>query len=296
MSASLCNDWGAAMRWSVLIGAAVVAGAIAGADLAVAAGPDSKTEQADTQPVMPTVDVELVIAVDVSYSMDLDELAVQREGYAQAIVSKEFLEALKTGPNGKVAVTYFEWSALRDQKIIIPWRVIDGPESADAVAAELMKAPVRRGSRTSISGAINFAVPLFENSPYRGLRRVIDISGDGPNNTGAAVTSARDAALEKGITINGLPIMVKAPAYATMDIDNLDFYYEDCVIGGPGSFMMSIKDRETFKEAIRTNLLLDVAGRIPEPKTVPPAEKKPRVSCLIGEKLWQDRWGAPAPR
>ena len=155
--------------------------------------------------------------------MDLDELAVQREGYAQAIASKEFLQSLKTGPNGKVAVTYFEWSATNDQKIIIPWRVIDGPESADAVAAEIMKAPVRRGSRTSISSAIYFAMRLFENSPHRGLRRVIDISGDGPNTTGAAVIVARDAAMAKGITINGLPIMVKEPSPATMDIDNLDF-------------------------------------------------------------------------
>ncbi len=163
--------------------------------------------------------------------MDMDELAIQREGYAQAIVSKEFLQALKTGPNGKISITYFEWAASSDQKIIIPWRVIDGPETADAVANEIMKTPIRRASRTSISGAINFAMPLFDENPYRGLRRVIDISGDGPNNNGTPVTGARDAALAKGITINGLPIMVKEPSYSTMDIDNLDFYYEDCVIG-----------------------------------------------------------------
>ena len=96
------------------------------------------------------------MAVDVSYSMDLDELAVQREGYAEAIVSKEFLSALKTGPHGKVAVTYFEWSSANDQKIIIPWRIVDGPETADSVAAEIMKTPIRRASRTSISGAIRF--------------------------------------------------------------------------------------------------------------------------------------------
>jgi hypothetical protein len=117
--------------------------------------------------------------------MDLEELAVQREGYALAITSKEFLQALKSGPNSKVAVTYFEWSASSDQKIIVPWRMIDGPETADAVAAEILKMPVRRGSRTSISGAINFAMPLFEDNPFRSLRHVIDISGDGPNNNGA---------------------------------------------------------------------------------------------------------------
>ena len=201
------------------------------------------------------------------------------------------MQALKTGPNGKVAVTYFEWAASSDQKIIIPWRVIDGPETADAVAAEILKTPIRRASRTSISGAIYFALPLFEKNPYRGFRRVVDISGDGPNNNGPPVAEARQAALEKGITINGLPIMVKEPSYSTMDIDNLDFYYEDCVIGGPGAFVVSIKDRDKFKEAIRTKLLLEVAGRTPERRIVPTAEKEPRVPCMIGEKIWQDRWG-----
>jgi hypothetical protein len=279
------------MRWCVSIGAILVAGAIAWNDVAGAAAPGPKSQLAETKDNIPSVDVELVIAVDVSYSMDLDELAVQREGYAQAIVSKEFLQALKTGPNSRVAVTYFEWSALNDQKIIIPWRVIDGPESADAVATEIMKTPVRRGSRTSISGAINFAMPLFDENPYRGLRRVIDISGDGPNNNGAPVIGARDAALEKGIVLNGLPIMIKEPVYSTMDIDNLDWYYEDCVIGGPGSFVVAIKDREKFKEAIRSKLILEVAGRTPEQRIIPATDKQPRVPCLIGEKIWGDRWG-----
>jgi hypothetical protein len=275
------------MRWCVSIGAVLVAGTIAGGGIAA---PNPGTRLADKETVA-SVDVELVLAVDVSYSMDMDELAIQREGYAQAIVSKEFLQALKTGPNGKISVTYFEWAASSDQKIIIPWRVIDGPETADAVANEIMKTPIRRASRTSISGAINFAMPLFDENPYRGLRRVIDISGDGPNNNGALVTGARDAAIGKGITINGLPIMVKEPSYSTMDIDNLDFYYEDCVIGGPGAFVVTIKDREKFKEAIRTKLVLEVAGRTPERRVIPVAEKEPRVSCMIGEKIWQDRWG-----
>ena len=151
------------MRWGVSIGAVLVAGAMAGGDVAGIAAPNSR--QLVDKEAAPTVDVELVIAVDVSYSMDMDELAVQREGYAQAIVSKEFLQALSTGPNRRVAVTYFEWSASSDQKIIIPWRMIDGPETADAVANEIMETPVRRGSRTSISGAINFALPLFDENP-----------------------------------------------------------------------------------------------------------------------------------
>jgi hypothetical protein len=282
------------MRWYVSIGAVLVAGAIAGGDVAGIAAPNpgnQQTSRSADKENSPSVDVELVIAVDVSYSMDMDELAVQREGYAQAIVSKEFLQALKSLSIGKISVTYFEWAASSDQKIIIPWRVIDGPETADAVADEIMKTPIRRASRTSISGAIYFAMPLFEANPYRGLRRVIDISGDGPNNNGLPVVGAREIALAKGITINGLPIMVKEPSYSTMDIENLDWYYEDCVIGGPGSFVVPIKDREKFKEAIRTKLLLEVAGRTPERRIVPVAEREPRVSCLIGEKIWQDRWG-----
>ena len=205
------------MRWCVSVGAVLVAGAIVG--VAGIAAPSPKSRFADTNENVPSVNVELVIAVDVSYSMDMDELAVQREGYAQAFVSKDFLQALRAGPSSKVAVTYFEWSMSGDEKIILPWRVIDGPELADVVATEIMKTPVRRGSSTSISGAINFALQLFKENPYRGLRRVIDISGDGPNNDGAPVTVARDAALQKGITINGLPIMVKEPSYATTDIE-----------------------------------------------------------------------------
>ena len=256
-------------------GAAVLGLAVPGSQLA-----DTKDQV--------SVDVELVIAVDVSYSIELDELAVQREGYAQAIVSKEFLQALKTGPNRKLAVTYFEWSASSDQKIIIPWRVIDGPETADAVAREIMKTPVRKGSSTSISGAISFAMPLFDQNPYRGLRRVIDISGDGPNNNGAPVTGARDAALERGITINGLPIMMENSSYSIMNIDNLDLYYEDCVIGGPGSFVVSVKHRNDFKEAIRAKLILEVAGQTTEPRITPVVQSDPRVPCLIGEKIWQE--------
>src|SRR6202008_2316367 len=221
-------DWRSQlMRWLISIGAVLLAGILAGGDVARIAAPgpaSSRVADKQAEDARPTVDVELVLAVDVSYSMDMDELAIQREGYAQAIVSKDFLQALRTVPGSKVAVTYFEWSMSGDEKIIIPWRVIDGPESAGAVAAEIMKMPVRRGSSTSISGAINFALQLFEENPYGGVRRIIHISGDGPNNDGAPVTGARDAALEKGIIINGLPIMVKEPSLSTIDIENLDLY------------------------------------------------------------------------
>src|SRR6478736_1346600 len=166
------------MRWCVSVAAMLVAGAIVGGDVAGIAAPSPKSRFVDTRHNVPAVNVELVIAVDVSYSMDMDELAIQREGYAQAIVSKEFLQALKSGPTGKIAVTYCEWAASTDQKVIIPWRLIDGPETADAVAAEILKTPIRRASRTSISGAINFGMALIDENPHRGIRRVLDISGD----------------------------------------------------------------------------------------------------------------------
>ena len=237
------------------------------------------------------VDVELVIAVDVSYSMDPDEQALQREGYVAALGSREFLDALRHGMHGRIALTYFEWAGASDQKIIVPWRLIDGPASAQAVADEIAKAPYRRAYRTSISGALTFAAPLFGTGGYRGMRRVIDVSGDGANNQGQLVVPTRDEVLAQGITINGLPIMLKRPNAGTMDIEDLDIYYEDCVIGGPGAFVIPIRERERFKEATRAKLLLEVAGVTPATRITPAAAAKPRISCTIGERMWQQRWG-----
>ena len=267
-----------------------VAAAVAAVGLAlVASAAPTLPKFADTRASAIPVDVELVIAVDISYSMDIDEQALQREGYVLALTSKEFLQALRQGAHGKIAVTYFEWAGHLDQKIVMPWRVIDGPESADAVAAEIARAPIRRASRTSISGALRFAKPLFDDSGYRGLRRVIDVSGDGANNSGPLVEITRDDVLAAGITINGLPIMLKRPHTGTMDIQNLDEYYEDCVIGGPGAFVIPIQERGKFIEATRTKLILEVAGRQPDPQIVPAASRA-RVSCTTGERLWQERW------
>jgi len=237
------------------------------------------------------VDIELVLGVDISYSMDPEEQALQREGYIKALTSREFLLALRSGIHGKIAVTYFEWAGYSDQRVVVPWRLIEGPESADAFVGEIAAAPYRRAARTSISGAIEFGSRLFESSGYQGLRRVIDISGDGANNNGQLVTVARDEAVGKGITINGLPIMLKRLNYATMDIEKLDVYYEDCVIGGPGAFVIGIADRDKFIEATRTKLILEVAGLTPPARVIPVAADKPRVSCTIGERLWQERWG-----
>jgi hypothetical protein len=264
--------------------------AVLGLALAASASP-TPPRIADARKSAIPVDVELVIAVDVSYSMDPDEQALQREGYVLALTSKEFLQALRQGVHGKIAITYFEWAGQFDQRIIMPWRLIDGPESADAVAAEISRAPYRRASRTSISGALNFAKPLFDDSGYKGLRRVIDVSGDGTNNAGQLIVPTRDEVLAAGITINGLPIMLKRPYVGTLDIDELDVYYEDCVIGGPGAFVVPIREREKFIDATRTKLVLEIAGRQPEGHVVPASSQAPRVSCTIGEKMWQERWG-----
>jgi hypothetical protein len=237
------------------------------------------------------VDVELVIAVDVSYSMDPDEQALQREGYILGLTSPEFLNALQQGVHGKIAITYFEWAGATDQKIVVPWRLIDGPAAAKAFTDEIAAAPYRRAYRTSISGALHFAWPLFEGSGFRGLRRVIDVSGDGVNNQGDPVAVVRDAVLERGITINGLPILLKPPSFASMDIEDLDIYYEDCVIGGPGAFVIAIRKRDQFREATRTKLVQEIASREIAPRIIPAAADKPRISCTIGEKMWQQRWG-----
>jgi len=236
------------------------------------------------------VDAELVMAVDISYSMDMDELALQRDGYAQAIASPEFLSALKQGTHGKVAVTLVEWAGVNDQRVVVPWRLIDGAVAARAVSDEMAGAPVRRAFRTSISGALIFASGLFENNGYRGLRRVIDVSGDGTNNQGPLVTQVRDDVIAKGIVINGLPIMLKEPQPNSVDIKDLDIYYEDCVIGGPGAFVVPIREREKFKEAIRTKLVLDIA-RYEGPRVVPVSAEAPRIPCTIGETMWQRRFG-----
>jgi len=268
-----------------------IASIVTAAGLALVASAAPNLRFGDKSPNAVPVDVELVIAVDVSYSMDPDEQALQREGYVQALTSREFMRALREGANGKIAITYFEWAGEFDQKIVMPWRLIEGPESADSVAAEIAAAPYRRASRTSISGGLAFAKPLFDRSGYRGLRRVIDVSGDGANNSGPLVVPTRDDVLAAGITINGLPIMLKRPLRGTMDIENLDVYYEDCVIGGPGAFVVPIHERKQFIEATRTKLVLEISGREPSSRIVPVSADKPRISCTIGEKMWQDRWG-----
>lgn len=238
------------------------------------------------------VDVELVLAVDVSYSMDQEEQKLQRNGYVEAITSADFLRALKSGPTGKVAIAYMEWASSSDQKIIIDWSVIDGEGSARAFADKLLESPYRRASRTSIAGAIDFSVHMFDGNGFDGGRRIIDVSGDGPNNNGRLVTAARDEAVAQGITLNGLPLLIRPTRFGYMDIENLDEYYADCVIGGAGAFMIPVKDDKAFVDATRTKLVLEVAGLgRPARLLVPAQAPEPRVSCSIGESLWHQRMG-----
>ena len=271
------------LAWTLLAGSAWLGLAIA------APAPSAQFAQRSSGAI--EVDVELVLAVDISFSMDPDEQELQREGYIHALTSNEFLRALKEGIHGKVAIVYFEWANINERRVIVPWRLIDGPETADAFVAEIARAPYRRASRTSVSGALEFGAQLLEDSGYKGIRRVIDVSGDGVNNNGPPVTIVRDEVLSKGIVINGLPIMLKQPVSSGMDIEGLDIYYEDCVIGGPGAFVIPIKERSKFMEATRTKLVQEIALAPPEPRVVPAAASAPRMSCLIGEQIWQQRWG-----
>ena len=234
-----------------------------------------------------SVDAELVFAVDVSWSMDEGEQTLQREGYVRALTSPEFFNALANGLQGKIAAVYMEWAADTDQKVVVPWTLIDSPAAAKAFAAALDAAPTRRARRTSIAGAIDASQALFQNNGFDGTRRVIDISGDGPNNNGRPVTAARDEALADGAIINGLPLMIRPVRAYAMDIADLDIYYSDCVIGGPGAFMIPVLDAKDFITATRTKLVQDIAQR--PPLVLQADAKAPRIPCMIGEMLWQRR-------
>ena len=239
------------------------------------------------------VDVELVFAVDISYSMDTNEQRLQRQGYVEALRSEQFLNALKSGTTGRIAVVYMQWASEYDQDVLIPWTLIDGPDSASAFADALINAPYRRAQRTSISGAIDAAMKLFDSNGFASARQVIDVSGDGPNNSGRPVTAARDEALAQGVTINGLPLVGIRPYVSPADIAELDIYYEDCVIGGFDAFMVPIRDTRSFVEATRTKLVREIAS-LPSPRSAlvqPAALREPRISCMIGESLWRNRWG-----
>ena len=237
------------------------------------------------------VDVALVLAVDVSRSMSFDELRIQREGYAAAIASPEVVRAIGQGAYRRIAVTLFEWANNSYANEVLGWTVIESQADADTVAARLLATHTFGQSRTSISGAIGHGVGLLETAPYIADRRVIDVSGDGPNNQGMPVAEARDKAVALGITINGLPMMTRGGVGSQFHIEDLDRYYTKCVIGGPGAFVVPVNDWDQFAEAVRRKLVLEI-GRADElaPRIIPAQFMlEEPYDCLIGEKIWQQR-------
>jgi hypothetical protein len=199
------------------------------------------------------VDLQLVLAVDASGSVDQYRFELQKRGYVAAFRHARVLQAIRSGPNQSIAVTMIQWTGPMLQVHVVGWSQVGDEESAATLAAAIERAPRQLfGGGTSISGAIDYATTLFPKSPFRASRRVIDVSGDGSNNRGRPVTLARDEAVAAGIGINGLPILALEP--------DLDRYYYDSVIGGPGAFMVPAKDYETFGEAILKKLITEIAS------------------------------------
>lgn len=225
------------------------------------------------------VDVELVLAVDISRSMDSEEFALQRAGYVAALRHPDFVNAVRAGQHGRIALTYFEWAGTVREETQVPWQVIDSVETANAFATMLENRPVRSFRGTSISGALVFGAGLFDDNAFDGYRKVIDVSGDGPNNVGLPVVAARDAAIVSGIIVNGLPILIRpSPTVA-----ELDRYYAECVTGGPGSFVLPIKEASEFATAIRRKLILEVSGASVEENIIPAQGLQP-TDCERGER------------
>lgn len=238
--------------------------------------------QAPVKPI--AVDVELVLAVDISLSMDPEEQKLQREGYMEALVDPEIMKAIKAGQHGRIAITYVEWAGPDIQIHLIPWRVIDGPATAKAFVEELRQKPYSRYRRTSISAALEYSARLFDETPYQGSRRVIDVSGDGANNSGLPLGPVRERILAAGIVINGLPIVLRPTmGYSNWDLPNLDKYYAACVIGGPGSFMIPITRHEEFLTATRQKLLMEISSVPLEPRTIPAQMVIPPPGDTAGE-------------
>lgn len=240
------------------------------------------------------VDLELVLAVDISLSMEADEQRLQRDGYIAAFRDQAVIQAIRSGLLGRIAVTYVEWAGEAIQSIIVPWQIISSSEESHAFADQLSKPPIRQARMTSISAAMMFSAAQFDGNGITGLKRVIDVSGDGPNNIGPRVESARDALVRQGIIVNGLALILKAPDayYGYFEIPELDRYYRDCVIGGPSSFALAVRKASEIATAIRQKLLLEISNM---PKHAPgrlhPAQyapSRPSYDCLIGEKLWQN--------
>lgn len=206
------------------------------------------------------VDVALVLAVDVSRSIDEDEARLQREGYRSAVTDPRVVEAVRGGMLGAIAIAYTEWAGIEFQRLVIPWTRIGSQRDADGWAEALAQAPRTSLSWTSISGGIEHARRTLADCPYEATRRVIDVSGDGVNNSGPPAEQARDRAVADGITINGLPILNDRPTFGRPPPVPLDQYFRESVIGGPGAFVIAAEDFEAFGQAVRRKLIREIAG------------------------------------
>jgi hypothetical protein len=214
---------------------------------------------AQTEPV----DLLLVLAADVSRSVDSQKFQLQREGYAAALVDPHVIDAIQSGRRGRIGVLFLEWSGFGNQKVVIDWTVVDGTKAAQAFGDRLLESPRSFADRTSISGGIDAAVAQLARAPFESQRRTIDVSGDGTNNAGRDVGLARDEALALGISINGLVILSETPLPWNPEHTNppggLTKYYRDSVIGGPGSFVLEAKDFNSFGEAIVKKMIAEIA-------------------------------------
>ena len=225
---------------------------IAGLPALAAAG----TARASGEPV----DVLLVLAVDVSRSIDEDEAKLQREGYRNAMTDPRVISAIRSGTLGGIAVLYLEWASADYQRIVVPWTKIDGASTAARWADQLSAAPRVSMNWTSIFGAIEASMRALGECPFEGTRRVIDISADGVNNSGGPVTLMRDLAVDAGITINGLPILNDRSPFGRPQNMSLDQYFQDFVIGGPGAFMIAAEDFNAFQGAVLRKLIREISG------------------------------------
>jgi hypothetical protein len=223
------------------------------------------------------VDLLLVLAADVSRSVDEREFKMQREGFATALVDPRVVRAMTGGPVGRIAVVFVEWASEFEQRVVVDWAPIAGEEDAHDVSRRILGAPRSFWGRTSISSAIEFGVDLLARSPFQSDRRVIDVSGDGTNNSGTDVVAARDAAIARGVTINGLVILSDEPLPTnpthTHPPGGLKAYYEANVIGGPGAFVLEAQGFDSFGQSIIAKLIKEIAGvlgRAPDLASAPP--------------------------
>ena len=207
------------------------------------------------------VDVLLVLAVDVSRSVDEDEARLQREGYRAAVSDPAVVEAIRGGMIGAVGLAYVEWAGAEYQRLVLPWLRIASAADATAWSEKLAEAPRASLSWTSISGALDFSLRTLNEAPFEATRRVIDVSGDGVNNSGGPVELSRDRVVAEGITINGLPIVNDRPTFGRMPSIPLDDYYRENVIGGPGAFVIVAEDFNSFGHAVKRKLIREIAAR-----------------------------------